>query len=1031
MQELPSAIRIDDLGMQADKFKKLSEAGQLKFLIRSLKNHPHFDTLFEPVFQAAKVSRVAPLLAKGGPERAKILEAMRHMGKIDTSLIQDKGVAKVLDQAPSLKAQYEALGSLRKNADRALRTLLKRHGVSTLDELRGKPDLHPNTLRAIRRHVVRQGAIQDAAWAIQSRIAERAGMADPKRIASLVLSEASLETIGKFEPDRVWHVSLQRILEEVNAKTGKSYTGIRDLNEAFKAATDPELKKFLQSAVTRWKQTASELVKQKIPVHYGMVGHTIFPMPPGALKEQAKEYMKRAVETGQLVPASIYEEAMLRTTPIPLFGKLLPIRHVFGDAFTNAIREATERDAVFREGFLGPKGLKKWMNMLGKNLGKGPNSKEFQEAARRIGAFLENTDVDEKVFLALGKRAVRTGKAGKAIQRFIEKYGLKSVEELKIAYEMRQAYNKIFEAAGLNPEKFLKHYMPHFRKLQGLSREKAYEYLIARKKTLGLIEREIEGILWVNELPRKYAEGTWEYEPDAFRAFVKYVTGASKKIHYDTLFDKWTDAFNKIGMDPARKNLFEDLKGAIVGRPGYLEMQTDAALRELFGVFKKEGLLGPKPTAAASAFLAELQYLGGMGANPFTVVKNLTQKILTIADVTDDGNWVEGLKWWWKWKQIRNTPLGKAIQRMNPILNDRQYLEGLHHTYSAMEGFMSRLGIAPETTRAIRDKAFALYRWSDIDNVRDAFGTKFLYVLDRGAPVQDAVEIALASTRATQFMYGIDSPLLYRSPLGKQLGIFMSWPLNWAMLLWNQGTQQDMRKAIATVGLMAIGAEGLSMTGFNFGSIHPINVARGILPIALAEGEDRWPSALRTGVATGSYLRALASGDPQAIDRAFENLKSRLAPFVPMGVMGKRMLDFIDLARNEWKSYDNRERLRWELDKDNPTGRLLGIPGEALRGLLGPTVEARRRWEDWQQIQKIDSAYRRMRRMAIEAFFDGDYQKFMRLQEQLYYNFNRQIEAKDLEYELRLRQLPSVQRQLMSLPAEIREPFLVARGIQP
>lgn len=169
--------------------------------------------------------------------------------------------------------------------------------------------------------------------------------------------------------------------------------------------------------------------------------------------------------------------------------------------------------------------------------------------------------------------------------------------------------------------------------------------------------------------------------------------------------------------------------------------------------------------------------------------------------------------------------------------------------------------------------------------------------------------------------------------------------------------------------------------------------------------------ALRTSVALNDAVQALVRGDPEAVDMAFDNLKNRVRPLVP-GIMASRALNFIDVAKNDWKKYDNAGRLRYE-----------ATPGEAVRSILGPTVESRDRVDQWQQVSTMEGYYRRMRSLTIESFMAGDYNQFERYQEQLIANFGRWITPQDIRQEMELQEMTARERQMIGLPATVRDAY--------
>lgn len=304
-----------------------------------------------------------------------------------------------------------------------------------------------------------------------------------------------------------------------------------------------------------------------------------------------------------------------------------------------------------------------------------------------------------------------------------------------------------------------------------------------------------------------------------------------------------------------------------------------------------------------------------------------------------------------------------------------------------------------------------LFQQADRKNVRNAFNMKMLYDLDRGVPWHDAVERAYSHTMATQFMYGVDSPLLYHGTLGKTVGMLMSWPLNYASLLHQQGTHSGMLAAGNTVAAGALLSETLSQSGLSFQSVNPLEVASGTMPVAILEGQDRWPLVAQVGAASGSYVNALIEGDDFARQSARQDLMSMT---VPGGVQLSRLWEGIEteLFHDGWE-FDHRERARFQVD-----GR------ERFWRYFGPTEESRRRWEDLQLISHHQKGYRRLRQQALDALLDGDEEKFLQKQDRLVLFYGKGVEPHEVGEYLETAQETSLERSTIGLPKAFSDPTI-------
>ena len=135
--------------------------------------------------------------------------------------------------------------------------------------------------------------------------------------------------------------------------------------------------------------------------------------------------------------------------------------------------------------------------------------------------------------------------------------------------------------------------------------------------------------------------------------------------------------------------------------------------------------------------------------------------------------------------------------------------------------------------------------------------------------------------------------------------------------------------------------------------------------------------------------------------------------FVPGAVQGRRIAKFLDAIRNDYKIYDERGRLKYEM-----------TPGEAWRGLIGPTVEARTRFEQFRATEYTRKHYQALRAQAIDAALMGDLAAYTRTQEQIIQMGGNPITMQHVRQELQLRQKTALERRRMGLPGqmELQEP---------
>jgi hypothetical protein len=520
-------------------------------------------------------------------------------------------------------------------------------------------------------------------------------------------------------------------------------------------------------------------------------------------------------------------------------------------------------------------------------------------------------------------------------------------------------------------------------------------------------------------------------EMDIWRLFSYYIEAGAREKFYQPVFDALDPLFGispRKGAEVARgvkriahetqTQYYKHLKAKMIGVPDGVEQHFDAFLDKWLPDFAKEimGIEGSERyTAQISGFLSELAYSGTLGYNPFSAIKNLTQQISAVAHLDD--NPLVGIDYWWKARRMMSTKEGQQIlENFNIVRTGRNPQEALDLQMLAMSNIP---GIGK-----LQKGAFKMFQWADSQNIDTSWMMKFLYERDRGFALKEAVESAYSFTMATQFMYGIDSPLFFKGPVGKQLGMLMSWPLNFAAEIQQLGQTGEWNKAVIMLASYAFGAEALSMTGLSFRSIHPVEVAKGFLPVAMLEGDQNMPIPIRLLHAGYDWAKTWVGADEGEKEKAWDSLKRAARAFIPYSTQGKRILTTLEAARNDFKIHE-RTFLSQLTNSDNGKGRLKYemTKAEAILGLIGPTTNANNRWQALNNLAASESAYRRLRAQAIDAFLKEDYELFMDKMTELRVRFGGKVNIRDIQQEIELRSMTNLERRATSLPEPMRKYF--------
>ena len=689
-----------------------------------------------------------------------------------------------------------------------------------------------------------------------------------------------------------------------------------------------------------------------------------------------------------------------------------------------------------------------WLHWLPRKILPEPVIRDFRTSYQQKAQFVD-TYMGETVKI-LGKKNVgklMNRKAGLELRHQVtramqdpEVFKTSSDEVKKIATGMRKLYNMLFKEFGIegvadpttikhpSATRFRDHYVPNL--LKGLQ-DPSKVGKAAPKTVKDFFARHVRK----GEIPEHMRE------MDIFELTHKYIRMGANEKFGKPVVDRWNTLFigskkkpGLEGLDRSTIAYYEKFRNKFMGVSSHAEQGFDQMLdnfipdtaKQLFGLDRTG-----RYSQQISSFVAELAYSGTLGYNPFSAIKNLTQQMTAIAHL--DANPLVGIDYWFKAKKALLTPAGKQMAKLNAVITGRMPREALDLQSLSMQN-VAGLG-------KVHKHAFTMFKAADRNNIDTSFMMKMLQQIDeasvtgKAVNMRQAAEQAYSFTMATQFMYGIDSPLFFKGPLGKQLGLLMSWPLNYASLIREQGSSGQWMKAVSMLGLYAFGAEALSQTGLSFRSIHPTETAKGFLPVAMLEEDRGFNVATRIVYSGYQGLKALASGDATAREQAWDNFERSARVLIPYSTAGRRILTTVAAARNDWKIHEeslikqilkpgeSSARLRYEMDLDSPFGDLTGIPVEAVMGMVGPTQAARERWESLDHIRQTDQAYRRLRSQAIDAYLNGDHKLFMDKLQTLYAQFGGEVNVQDILQEINLRGQTAQQRRASSLPEALRGRF--------
>lgn len=654
------------------------------------------------------------------------------------------------------------------------------------------------------------------------------------------------------------------------------------------------------------------------------------------------------------------DESILRS-PVGWYArKFGVIRDVFGNAIATRLRN----------------GL-----MLTQNF-----ERDYQERLYKIvKPIIKNTDALERVTYLLEGKSVRGA----------------TEADKQVAAGLREWYNHLFEQFGIDAKRFLENYAPRIRKYGSI--------------TDAFGAKPPKELSFFAELERKAADILFPRETNALTAANTYLRLGARKKFIQPAFDV-VDQYmrqrvigagtpkarlsSKAGvkiMHEDRAAMLQELKNNMLHRPVWEERLIQGMADSVTLALKKE--LGPKHKSLAnelSAFATHAIYINTLGFNVMTVAKQLTQQVLAIGTLT--GNPATGLKYWGKAVKALKTKRGHDVLKYCTVLQNRVYQEGIKDQSKILMG----------ARKALEDKAFYLFEKADRANVSVSYMMKVLHALENKKPFAEAVQEANVFAGDTQFLYGFDSPMFYKSSAGRIAGVLTSYPVNFVRLMHKLlvNDPKGVAKVASTLGSLYATMYGLNaLTGINFSSETPHGTVGGWLPLSFIFS-GRGSIILDTLRDSYDTLRDKLEGSQKEYEQSLGNLQRDLTTFIPLPMIQlRRVIKALDAAANGGAVYDKDGKLSYTMS-----------PGEITRSLFGPTMQAAKRREQHMKIQKAIDTSRITRQKAIDAYLDGNTAEFNKLQHKLKDSGFTPIRKSDVKQAVEYRGMTAIQRHKRGLP---------------
>lgn len=630
-------------------------------------------------------------------------------------------------------------------------------------------------------------------------------------------------------------------------------------------------------------------------------------------------------------------------------------------------------------------------------------------------------------------------------------------QEIKMGKQIReQILDPLFTDFNIPVEKYIVNYAPRIREAGSIA--EAYPQGVPRELT------------FFAELERKGVE--FPHETDALTTLLKYIRQGARKKFFDPVLQKTLPYIARKEVNPLRRDLYLKFVADTIGRPLEEEIimnDTLAALKksllEAFsgGLSKAVPEVERRRTATeAASLITRLTYAATLWFNPKSWLNQTTQQILAIAAL--DPNPLVGLRYWNKAQKLLSTKEGQELLNYNWVAQNRDYIEAFERIHGRPEdltgSMYDKLKVALGKTTSRIEKSplgMGVFEAGDRWNVNTSYLMKVLKEIDNGKTHAEASALANKFAADTQFLYGIDSPLLTRTPWGKVLGVLTSYPTNYARLLYEYGRRKgDIKSQLTAISIfstMTASMYALSESGLDFSREAPMSTLGGMLPVKLATQGIEAAPAVEALIGTAEVTRSFAKRalddtsvlvDPIEREKAFEQYKRTLRVLIPWSTQRGRIEKFIEAAKNDWNVLDEESKRTYRMGEIagepaevgllsklgiTPPGGMMyhategELPGEAIRTLIGQTTEQRARYEGHKKIGAEQEAYRDLRSRALNNYLrylktkdTKYYDAFRRAQQRLVDVGGNPITLSDVKRQLGIVEETALERQRRRLP---------------
>ncbi len=593
--------------------------------------------------------------------------------------------------------------------------------------------------------------------------------------------------------------------------------------------------------------------------------------------------------------------SMLKTEP-SIYARVLGVaRDVFGEPLVRPIRNALTKMRPFVDQQTGE--LADIFN---------PVLKEYKSGTAR------NSAMQRITYLIEGKDVPTAG----------------AVDQ-EAATNLRGWYNQMFQNFGFGSERYLTDYSPRIRQAGGFI-DQAFGRQVPQE------------LRFAAEYERKLKVPMLPYGENAMENALSYLRAGSRRAFLQPALDTVEPYVNL--MSQGRKDAWKEYTDSVLGRPVWDEKMVQGAINTV-----AQNMIGDVPESMRgryaqdiSRFVTHIGYLGTMGLNAKTAMLRMLHGLVGV--YTLDNNPLVGVEYFGKALQAINTPEGRDALKYCVRLTQRGMYEGFNRLGADTSGTIAGKVLSNKASQALEKIGFAPFDFMDKQSTQINYMMQLLKSLDEGKPYSEAIETANTFTNDTQSLHGVaDSAAYSRGPVGRMVGMLMSWPLNFARMLERFGTSPGERvKAVnAFVGMTAACWAASRVTGIDFNLSGPTQT----LGRLFAPFQSFGTPVVSSVISAGQYLANMNSTDAETRAKYYRQMMDNFGSFIPFYVEGKRIGTLATAAKHDWNVYNDQGELLYRFGDINVPGEAKpehapapgGLIPEQVRSIVGSTVEQEQR----------------------------------------------------------------------------------------